>query len=109
MKQINWPALLKLDGADDLLYLDSVQEWNLLSELRLGDEDRLCDSEGKLYKLQCLGQRILPVSLPQRIDLQQLNEWVRGHLVAMQQCCVYKVALQSITEGMRLVKETQEQ
>ena len=108
MKSIQWPALLKLEGADDLIYVEGAQDWHGLYEQCPDTDDRLCDSRGQLYKLQCLGQQLVPVTLTDKIDLKQLNDWVRNHLVAMQQCCVYKIELESIDQAMQMVRDTQE-
>lgn len=109
-KTVSWPAIIKMEGVDDLLYIESQQVWD--SEASISQQyhrdDLLIDSEGHCFQLQIRASDIDIVAMQQSLDLAQLDQWVRQHLVAMQQCCVYKVELDSFEQGFHMVKDTQE-
>jgi hypothetical protein len=111
MKQkVVWPAIIKMVGIDDLLYVESQQAWdNVSQDHQYHSDDMLIDSHGHCFQLQQIAEQTVFVAMQQAIDLAQLDLWVRQHLVAMQQCCVYKVELENFEQGFRLVRETREQ
>lgn len=99
-----WPALLRLEGVDELIYVEDEAQWalekNTLSHQTGGDF--LVDTKGAVYTPQAG----VPVPDGTMMPLEQFDELVRAHLVATQQCCVYKVRLASYMEGFRLVRDT---
>jgi len=104
MRLPNWPAVVRLAGVDELVYLADAAQWRLEC-VSLGDSsgDVLIDSSGSRFDIrQC------ELSASGTLPLGEFDAMVRAHLVAMQQCCVYKLELQSIRQGMQLVRDTVE-
>ena len=101
----NWPAVVRLAGVDELVYLADAAQWRLEC-VSLGDSagDVLIDSNGSRFDIRHCELSASGGSLP----LAEFDAMVRAHLVAMQQCCVYKLELQSIRQGMQLVRDTVE-
>jgi hypothetical protein len=97
-----WPAILKLEGVDELVYLADEAQWREeQAALGAAADDRLVDSRGRVFH----GHDAPPL---ETLPMTTFNQLVRAHLVAMQQCCVYKIELESYREGIRMVGETQE-
>lgn len=109
-QDVVWPAIIKMAGVDDLLYVDSQYAWinDTSVNYQYHSEDRLVDVQGQCFQLPKKTAQTDFIALQQSIDLAQLEQWVRQHLVAMQQCCVYKVELESFDQGLCLVKDTRE-
>lgn len=105
MQQPRWLAVLKLAGIDEMIYLDNPGMWQDQAEAQgLRTEDVLVDVDGTRFGI--VQQQPRPLDA---LSLDTFDAWVRAHLVAMQQCCVYKLALSSYRQGIELVRDSQEE
>ena len=108
---ICWPVLLHPDGMDELIYVDNMielqNEFNS-STIRCVPEDRLIDSQGRLFNLQCdvVSGQLNIISMQQTLNLESFSILVRRHFSAMNQCCISKINLVSFDQGIQLVKST---
>ncbi|MDF0535500.1 DUF4144 family protein [Shewanella sp. A32] len=103
-----WPALLQQSGADELLYIDSQQDWQQLwqsAAYLLNPGDRLIDSDGLTWILTPTVTQPLNILTPtSNISLDQLQKLVQRHALIEGNCCISKLQLISITDAMQFVK-----
>jgi hypothetical protein len=104
---INWPAVIKFDGDDELTYIGSADEWLRDAQSLLyhhkGD-DYLIDSSGYIFNLEHVNDDILnPQGTGSQISLQDFIRLVRIHASNSHRCCIEKISFRNIAEGIRLV------
>jgi hypothetical protein len=105
-----WPAVIKHQGDDELLYLADSEDWQQTAETLLfgADNDVLIDSQGRVYS--CLVDTAAPVLqvTDRDILLADFSQILKQHMVALNQCCVSKLHIDSIAQGLQMVKDTLE-
>ena len=105
---VAWPAVIKLEGEDELIYIGSGQAWARDAELHAGrysEDDYLLDSRGCKYQLADRGDGVLlPAYTGGEIPLQSFTRLLRAHASAAGQCCVEKIVTGSVAEGIGLVR-----
>ena len=105
---INWPAVIKYHGENELTYVSSELEWNSdadLSEFNYGESDRLIDSGGHVYHLEDKDSGyIYPILTESTIPLYEFLSLVKLHASAQGECCIEKMMFKSIAEGMKIVE-----
>jgi hypothetical protein len=110
---INWPAVIHYDGDDELVYVDSEQEWSRDAESHLYNHkegDRLIDSSGHIYKLGNVHDNIgNPQSTGNHIALEDFIRLVRIHASNTHRCCIEKINFRNIAEGIRLIASMNDQ
>lgn len=112
MKIINWPAILKYHGEDELIYLASETKWNNdadLSAFNYEEDDALIDNNGRVYHLNKSEKGMIhPTSTNDIIPLSQLIKLVQKHAATNGECCIEKIVFKSIAEGIKLVASMSE-
>ncbi|MDD8061137.1 MULTISPECIES: DUF4144 family protein [Shewanella] len=122
MPQIHWPAILKFDQDDELMYLANHQDW--LSFICANQDtvclqDKLIDSSGHIYRIQkpptkqtsidnCVAQLPELVKQPQRISVLQLLPLVRQYGQFQGHCCSAKIVFATIEQGIATVAELEQ-
>ena len=107
MQQAEFPAILQFIGDDELIYV--VNAAQLLDELQnsvQAEPPQLIDHSGRLFTVNSLPTNPLACHLKAQISLPELNQLVRKHLAARQQCCVLKIEIENIQQGFELVRQT---
>lgn len=107
---MNYPAIFKLAGQDELIYIatkSSFEHQFQLQQPYLTPEDLLIDAAGQAYLLQQLKQHSssLPAAVRQ-FELQQLTALVQAHFFALAQSCVVKIQAPSVSALFDLLAET---
>lgn len=105
---ITWPAFVKHDGEDELIYISSLIEWQNDEEMLLyifNDRDVLIDSAGKVFSLPVLQQNINSGDSLAIASLENIIELVRAHAAITGQCCIEKINCQTIKQAVELVKD----
>lgn len=98
---VEWPAILVLEGDDELGFFANRQEFLRYVEEqgdRLTDADRLVDSNGNEFCPDYRGQS--PGATGRRVALEEVIELVRAHFSQAGQCCVSKYQARSIGEAI---------
>ena len=104
---INWPAVIKFDGDDELTYIGSADEWlrdapSLLYHHK-GD-DYLIDSNGHIFSLDHVHDGAINAEdAGNKITLQDFVRLVRIHASNSHRCCIEKISFRNIAEGISLV------
>ena len=104
---INWPAVVKIDGDDELTYIGSGDEWLRDAESHLyhhkGD-DYLIDSCGHVFNLDQLHDNAINAEATgNQMTLQDFVRLVRVHASSSHRCCIEKINFRNIAEGIRLI------
>lgn len=104
---INWPAVIKYHGDDELGYIDSESEWNCDPDLSACDydsRDGLIDSHGCVYRLDNKENGVVhPVLMNNSITLCEFIKLVKLHASDQGQCCIEKIVFNNIKDGIQLV------
>lgn len=106
-QQAQFPAILQFTDDDELIYV--INEEQLLHELQNSyhaEPPQLIDHSGKLFTVNNLPANPLAFHFKAQITLSELNQRVRKHLVARQQCCVLKIEIDSLEQGFELIRQT---
>lgn len=108
---IQWPAVIKYHGADELIYIKSLAEWQHdpdLSQTKYEIEDRLIDTSGAIFSFspaESPSDNNVLVSLNSRILVSEFVEMVRKHAVLENYCCSAKLNAKSHQQVIAMVKE----
>ncbi len=112
MPQAEFPAILQFIDDDELIYVVNAEQ--LLQELQnsyLAEPPQLIDHSGRLFTINSLPASPachfpLACHFKAQVSLPELNQLVRKHLVARQQCCVLKIEIENLEQGFELVRQT---
>jgi hypothetical protein len=106
--QPQFPAVLVLDGHDELIYLPDAASWQAEAEgmQLMPEKDRLVDVQGQLYAPSVAGGGVLR-ALHETMSLEEFATRVRQHLFAQADTCVSKAGFDSFAEGIAIVASQQ--
>ncbi|MDO6620321.1 MULTISPECIES: DUF4144 family protein [unclassified Shewanella] len=118
MQSICWPAVIKQQSCDELIYLASDRDWLefcCLTPHIAGTCDKLLDSEGNTFDISInsatdTSQPITVAALPQlalstqAIDLMTFIHYVRQHAQLNGHCCSAKLIFSTIRQGIETVE-----
>ncbi|MBU1620934.1 MAG: DUF4144 domain-containing protein [Gammaproteobacteria bacterium] len=109
---IQYPAIFKFAGQDELIYLAAPGSFGQQYQLQqpyLTPEDLLIDATGQAYLLDQLNldSDALP-SLFQQFELSELTALVQAHFFALAQSCVVKIQAPSIPALFSLLVDADE-
>lgn len=104
---ITWPAIIKFEADDELLFIADAAQWNGDSDLHSADyhsSDILIDAAGLIYHLNHQSNsKIIPQSTHQVIELSSAIELVKAHFSAIGACCSAKLSARSFEELFEMV------
>ena len=110
---INWPAVIKFNGDDELVYIGSEEEWIRDAASHLynhSDDDCLIDSSGDIFSLACAQDDIHdPPATGDRINIESFIRLVRIHASSSHRCCIEKINFRNIADGISLTASMNEQ
>ena len=105
---ITWPAFIKHDGEDELIYVSSLSEWQNDEEMLLylfTERDVLIDASGKVFSLPLLQQNINSDEYLAIASVDNVLELVKAHAAVSEQCCIEKIQCQTTRQAVEFVKE----
>lgn len=104
---IDWPAVLKSDGDDELTCIESAEAWQRDAESYLyqhNDGNILIDSSGRVLTLgRGVDGEIDTDDTGTCIALDDFIRLVRIHASSSHRCCIEKISFRTIAEGVGLV------
>jgi hypothetical protein len=102
-----WPAVIQLKSDDELIFIRDGQQFlsdTGIQKMLLRPDDRLIDSEGKVYYLsKSTKLEIIPTQ--SSITLSEAKVLLQKHLSNLGTCCVAKFDAISIREAFKYVFE----
>ena len=110
MDKILWPAIIRFNGDDELVFIVDETEWKSDADLYFhsyADGDQFIDSKGRVYGLSHDPERGV-VEVKQtggKLTIDEFENWVRNHLVVLNQCCIAKFQISSFDEGMKIIQQ----
>lgn len=105
MSQIQWPAIIKLAGEDELIYLPdeaSLLNHPHLQNLRFQRGDYLYDSTGREFVVDELKPKD-PRPSGRHLSLEEIIQLLRLHAAQDGSCCVAKLNARSIADAIALL------
>lgn len=104
-----WPAIVKYHGDDELAFIADAQAWRdyfLKDDGHFEEGDYLVDSAAQMFHLwQGTPFQTRPAA---HITVDNMTTLVRRHMSVVNTCCVTKLTLNSVEEGISLVASTDE-
>ncbi|EDP57786.1 DUF4144 family protein [Vibrio sp. AND4] len=99
---IVFPCLLKLDGVDELIYLDSQAELNKECVALIWEEkDFIIDTEGACYTLRQQGvNKIIFEKQLRTFSVTEVTELIQAHKFSQAQTCIIKIHFSSIKQAI---------
>ncbi|MEW6999100.1 DUF4144 family protein [Colwelliaceae bacterium BS250] len=104
---INWPAFIKHDGEDELIYISSATAWQNDEEMLLyvfTERDVLIDSHGQVFSLTDIQTSFESAIALATATVDNINELVRAHAVVCGECCVEKIYCQTLPQAMEFIE-----
>jgi hypothetical protein len=110
---IEWPAVVKYEGDDELTFIDSENEWMHDSACYLYNHTEtsfLIDSKGAIFSLiNNENGTISPRHTGDKISLEDFTRLVRIHASTVNRCCIEKISFRDIADGVKLIGSMSEQ
>ncbi len=103
---IYWPAIIKHDNEDELIFIANEQQWQTDEEMLLylfTERDVLIDSKGAVYSLPDIQQSPETAKPLGHATVENMLELVREHAVITNHCCASKIHASSIEQAIALV------
>jgi hypothetical protein len=104
---INWPAIIKHDGEDELIYISSATVWHDDEEMLLyvfTERDVLIDSIGQVFSLTAIQTSPDSAIALATATVDNISELVRAHAVVCGECCIEKIHCQTIPQAMAIIE-----
>lgn len=102
LQAIKWPAIIKLDGDDELIHVADADQFiddSALQQTHFREQDTLIDSSGSVYRIN--NTNLLSITPTNEwITLEQIEELLQLHLSNHGTCCVAKFHANSIHEAI---------
>lgn len=105
LSQVQWPAVVKLHGEDELIFVANQSSFELTPQLRamrFQHQDVLIDSAGGVFNIGVS----YPLSLrltDSTLSLDDVIALIRLHLASKDMCCVSKFYAHTIAEAYQTV------
>ncbi|WP_068547264.1 DUF4144 family protein [Thalassotalea crassostreae] len=104
---IQWPAIIKHDGEDELIYIHSKKHWLEDEEMLLyifSERDVLIDATGKVFPLKELQQDIEHSNYLVEASLDNIVELIQHHASIVGNCCSSKIQTENILAAIEMVR-----
>jgi len=99
---INWPSLVKLDGDDELIYVASENDFQTeCSDIIVGEDDYLIDSEGDSYALQSSLNQLSLAKQAHQYSVESVTKLIRNHEFQKAEVCLMKIHFLTIEEAIQ--------
>jgi len=108
LSEPNWPALIRVEGDPELVFVRDRLAWQGESGRHVasfGDNDRLIDSTGRLFKpiARASGETGLQ-ALEEKLSLAEVLGLVKAHAAQAGSCCVAKLWAPTIRDAFQIVE-----
>ena len=98
---IAWPCMLKLDGDDELIYLDSLQSFNFeCRDLIFSDDDYVIDSLGYCYLIETMFGEFGLTKEGRAVSMDEVTNLIRAHEFNKASVCITKIHFLTVSEAI---------
>lgn len=102
---IQWPCALKLEGDDELIYLNSKFEFNNeCADLIWSEKDRIIDSEGYVYSIVTSNSGLKLESHDIKISAHEASLLIQSHEFCRAEVCLTKIQFESVSDAIGALK-----
>lgn len=102
---ITWPGVLKLYGDDELIYLDSLSNFNLeCGELLFSDDNYVIDSKGHCYLIESIESQLRLVNENRILSKHDVTHLIRAHEFNKASLCLTKIHFLTISDAIHSLK-----
>jgi hypothetical protein len=106
---IKWPCVLKLEGDDELIYLNSATELNSeCTDLIWSEKDRVIDSEGCVYSIATYDAGLKLESHDIKISAHEASLLIQSHEFSRAQLCLTKIQFEAVSDAIDALKSSGE-
>ncbi|EOD80025.1 hypothetical protein D515_01160 [Grimontia indica] len=96
-----WPAILKLDGDDELLFIASQSQFeDEATDMIFSDEDILIDSEGASFLLSMESRQISLAPHTKQFDAIEVSALIQTHEFCKAEVCLTKIYFPTVKEAI---------
>ncbi|WP_371374823.1 DUF4144 family protein [Thalassotalea aquiviva] len=107
---IHFPALVRHDNEDELIYIDSLQDWQNDEEMLLyifTERDVLIDSTGQVFLLPDVQENLTTATPIANATVENITELVQAHVHILGHCCSEKIRFNTVSEAIAAIKDLQ--
>lgn len=98
---ISWPCMLKLDGDDELIYLDSFEKFSLeCSALIFTDDDYVIDASGNCYLMKFTSGKLDLIAQDKTLSTNEAVNLIRAHEFNKVSVCLTKINFLTVSEAI---------
>lgn len=99
---IAWPCLLKLDGDDELIYLDTADDFTAeLQDLILSGGDYVIDSKGRQYFIALIAEQPKLSKTKQVLSADDISHLIAAHEFTKASLCLTKMHFVSVADAIK--------
>ena len=99
---VSWPCLLKLEGDDELIYLNTKQDLiTECTELIFSDDDYVIDSSGVSYIIKLSLGKLTLANNQSLFNLEQVTDLIRSHEFNKAEVCLTKIYFETILQAIQ--------
>jgi len=99
---IYWPCILKLDGDDELIYLnDKSTLINEYGELILCDDDYIIDSAGYTYLVELASNTLTLLKTGRMLMVDEVTQLIRANEFKKSELCLTKIHFISVSDAIK--------
>ncbi|MDU0111811.1 DUF4144 domain-containing protein [Psychrosphaera aquimarina] len=98
---ISWPCMLKLDGDDELIYLDSLPDFNSqCNDFIFSDDDYVVDSLGYCYLIELISGKLGLTKVDKTLSTDEVIQLIRAHEFNKASVCLTKIHFFTVSEAI---------
>ena len=102
LNTVMWPCLLKLEGDDELIYLQSHSELQTECQALIwGPEDYVIDSNGQTFGLQHDNANHITLNPNNNtLSVKEVTTLIQSHEFSQAQRCIIKIHFSSVQQAV---------
>ena len=103
---ISWPCMLILDGDDELIYLDSLEDFNLeCKEFIFSDDDYVIDSMGRCYLITFTLENLELIKENRMLSTHEVSGLIRAHEFNKASLCLTKIHFLTVADAINALSD----
>lgn len=100
-----WPCILKLEGDDELIYLNAEQDFFAeCRELIFSDDDYVIDSLGMSYLIESISGKLLLIKTARVFVVSEITQLIRANEFKKAKLCLTKIHFLTISDAIKSLR-----